>query len=158
MGDFTFDTGLSPWLAEQAARHAEMTYHLNYGALDKITENYFREPPGSVVTQAPPAAALRELIAAFRSGKPVRLRLTGFSKQDKYRLSEMLRQSAARAYRDDQQELGQALIRLSREFDAEYRLTDDELTRHEHLGFDASQREAQLARAEASRLKRSRVA
>ncbi|HWG62542.1 MAG TPA: hypothetical protein VG253_12590 [Streptosporangiaceae bacterium] len=134
MAEFTFDFGdLSGWQREQGARHCEVTYNMLFGGLERQTAMYFRVDVAECVNQSAPAAALRDLTAAFRTSGPVRVKLRALGRGDRYKLSALLEQTAARPGREGNTELASALERLWREFDRQAGVSGDEYARAEHV-------------------------
>jgi hypothetical protein len=132
----TFSPGLSDWQRAELARHLEQTRHMNYGGTERVEALYFGLPfgdPGVVRTEAP-AVLLAELAEAARTGEPVAVpRMT---KSDRVRVSELLRQSAARPAREGNpwsDATARELAALAASWDERFRLPVDELERAEYV-------------------------
>lgn len=99
---FKFGAGLPPHQAEAVAAHLDMTRHLRYGGLERAQAAIFRLPYDhpDVIHDAPEAALLRGLAAAIRQGAG-QVRASGMARAQRYRVSELLHQSADRALRGD---------------------------------------------------------
>lgn len=130
--------GLSEYARAEVCRHLRQTYGMNYGSIERIESLFFGLPfdDPAVIRTEPPAVLLRQLAAAARSGGSVKV--PRMSKPDAVRTSELLRQSAGRASREDRRawdgaDAARTLAGLCRDFDESHRLPADELERAEHM-------------------------
>jgi hypothetical protein len=145
MAEFTADITLSPWLREQAAKHLEQTYHMNFGGQERIRANFFRVPVEECIDRSAPAGVLRELAGQFRGRGGVRVRLSGLGRVERARVSALLEQTANRPGREGHDELALALAALWRGFDAAAKVPFDEYERAELVQY--SERRPQQAAA-----------
>ncbi len=137
MTEFSFDlSGLSPWLRQEAVRHLEQTYHMNFGGQERITANFFRVPVAECTDRTLPAVVLRDLTAGFRDGGPLRVRAGGLGRVERARVSALLEQTAARPSREGQDELGRSLERLWREWDRQFKVPAGEYERAELVAYN----------------------
>lgn len=121
MSDLGVDLGgLTSGQRDEVARHLAQTYHLNYGGPERQTALIFRMPMGSPELESaePPAVFLRALLEAVRAGT-AKVGVPRMSKPDRFRTSELLRQSASRP---DFGLVSEALEQLRRVFDEHARI------------------------------------
>lgn len=128
----TFDASLSEWQRSEIARHFEQTYHVTYEGMERTQALIFRlaytDP--AVVRTEPPAVLLRALAASVKSGASVPV--PRMKKPDATRVSELLRQTADRAARDERDHgVVSALAGLCREWDTALKVPQDDYQRHE---------------------------
>jgi hypothetical protein len=129
----TFE-GLSEWQRAEVARHFAQTRHMSFGGAERTKALYFRLPYGHPETldPSPCAALLAELAAA--AAKSGSVKVPRMSKGDAARVSELLRQSAARAARDGRDGgVTDRLSKLWKQWDAGHRVPADEYDRAERI-------------------------
>jgi hypothetical protein len=132
-----FDPQLSDWQRAEMSRMLATTRHLNFGVNERIKALYFRlkyDDP-EVADTSVPAAFLRSLIEAAKTGAEVSV--PPMSKSDATRISECLRQTAARAadvaWAWGSSTVPEALGELWRSWDARLAVSQDAATRAEYV-------------------------
>lgn len=129
-------TGLSAGQLEDVERHLRQTYSMIYGMLERQEQLLFRVGIAETQRTETPAVFLRTLADQIHAGGPLKV-MVPRAKQDQYRISELLRQSHTRAAREATgpygQEAAAVLARMTREWDDQRRLSNDETERAEWI-------------------------